>query len=579
MSRATAWTMSSTSVGGFTIDRNWPSAGFRTSAEPDRPAEGGSAKRPPAAAAESYTSGMARNLWGWGEVEAAADLGESRARVEAFFGPVECQEPSEPRIPAPRVPVPAGLEELCSTAPLDRAAHAMGKSYVDRVRGFRGDFSTAPDLVARPRTEAEVVRVLEAAERERLAVIPFGGGSSVVGGVEPRLGPGHRGAVTLDLGALERVVEIDEVSLVARIEGGVLGPQLERQLGARGFTLRHYPQSFEFSSLGGWIATRAGGHFATVLTHIDELVEAVRLVTPRGVLETRRFPASGAGPDANRMVIGSEGTLGVITEAWMRIRPRPSFRASASVLFEDFHRAVEATRAIAQSGLSPANCRLLDPQEARLNGAAGGGESVLVLGFESAGHPLGPWIDRAVALAALHGGTCPRGASVRDDSQQARTGDAGDAWRTSFLKGPYLQDAMIRLGVLADTCETACTWTAFPALYGEVTEAVRAALERVCGAGLVTCRFTHVYPDGPAPYFTFLGKGRPGGELEQWAEVKQAASDAIAKAGGTITHHHAVGRVHRPWFDRERPELFARALKAVKRELDPAGILNPGVLL
>lgn len=522
---------------------------------------------------------MARNLWGWGEVEAAVDLDESRARVEAFFGPAEAEASHEPRVPGARVEVPPELASFSSARPLERAAHAMGKSYVDRVRGFRGDFSSAPDFVARPGTEAELTLVLEVAERERLAVIPFGGGSSVVGGVEPRLGPTHRGAVTVDLGGLSRVVELDDVSHVARIEAGVLGPALERQLGERGFTLRHYPQSFEFSSLGGWIATRAGGHFATVLTHIDELVEAVRLVTPRGVLETKRFPASGAGPDPNRLVIGSEGVLGVITEAWMRVRPRPTFRASASVCFDDFTRAVEATRAIAQSGLFPANCRLLDSQEAFLNGVAGDGSSVLVLGFESADHPLGPWIDRAVALAEAHGGTCPRGKTVRDDAEKARSGDAGDSWRASFLKGPYLQDAMIRLGVIADTFETACTWKAFPSLYGEVTAAMREALERVCGAGLVTCRFTHVYPDGPAPYFTFLGRAKRGGELEQWAELKRVASDTLARAGGTITHHHAVGRMHRPWFDRERPELFARALLAVKRELDPAGVLNPGVLV
>jgi alkyldihydroxyacetonephosphate synthase len=199
--------------------------------------------------------------------------------------------------------------------------------------------------------------------------------------------------------------------------------------------------------------------------------------------------------------------------------------------------------------------------------------SVLVLGFESADHPVQHAAERAVALAVEGGGQCPRGVT------STGSGDASERWRASFLKGPYLQDAMIRLGVIADTFETACTWKAFPALYAEVRAAMEGALERVCGAGVVSCRFTHVYPDGPAPYFTFLGKGRAGGELEQWAELKAAASDALTRAGGTITHHHAVGRMHRPWYERERPDLFATSLRAVKRELDPDGLLNPGVLL
>lgn len=522
---------------------------------------------------------MARNLWGWGEVEAADPLTDSRARAEAFFGPLEVEDAAPPRVPPPRVEIPPALKDFSSSEPLVRAAHAMSKGYVDRLRGLRGDFSSAPDLVALPRTEEDVARVLEAAATHHLAVIPFGGGSSVVGGVEPKLGRAHRGAVTVDLAHLSRVVEVDDVSRVARIEAGVLGPHLEAQLGAHGLTLRHFPQSFEYSSLGGWLATRAGGHFATVYTHIDELMQAVRVVTPRGVLETAKVPASGAGPDANRLVLGSEGTLGLITEAWMRVRPKPVFRGSASVHFDDFTRAVDATRAIAQSGLFPANCRLLDAQEAFLNGVSADGSSVLVLGFESADASVAPFLDRAVALAEAHGGTCPKGKVVKDDAQKARAGDAADSWRASFLRGPYLQDAMLRLGVIADTFETACTWKAFPTLYGEVTQAVRDALERVCGGGVVTCRFTHVYPDGPAPYFTFLGKAKRGGEAEQWAELKRAASDALARHGGTITHHHAVGRVHRPWYERERPALFGEALTAVKRAWDPAGLLNPGVLV
>ncbi len=502
------------------------------------------------------------------------------ARARAFLGALELERPAdELRLPAARVEVPSALAGFASVDASDRAAHTWGKSYLDRLRGLRGDYSAAPDLVVRPRDEAEVARTLEAAERERLSVTPFGGGSSVTSGVEPRLGPRHRGALSLDLGALGQVLEVDDVSDVARIQAGALGPALEAQLARHGRTLRHFPQSFERSTLGGWIVTRAGGHFATVYTHIDELVESVRMVTPRGPIETLRVPASGAGPDANRLVCGSEGALGVVTEAWMRVRPRPTFRASASVQFAEYPLAVEATRALAQSGLYPANCRLLDAKEAFLNGVSASGASVLVVGFESADHPVDAWIDRALAIATSFGGRCPKGKVVREAGEKARGADEADDWRASFLAGPWLQDALIELGVLADTFETACTWKAFPELYGSVVAAVESALERACGGGLVTCRFTHVYPDGPAPYFTFLGKARRGGEAEQWAEVKQAASDALQRAGGTITHHHAVGRMHREAYDRERSPLFGEALRAVKRTLDPEGVLNPGVLV
>jgi len=510
---------------------------------------------------------MPRSLWGWGDESEALDLGETAARVAPLVGDLT-PEPAapEPKVAAPRAEIPKEWSAFTTSQSNDRAAHAWGKSYTDRVRGFRGDFSSAPDAVARPRDERELTAVLEVAERDGWSVTPFGGGSSVVAGVEPRLGPKHRAAVSLDLERLDRVLEVDDVSRAARIQAGVFGPALEEQLQAKGFTLRHFPQSFEFSTLGGWIATRAGGHFATLYTHIDELVQAVRMVTPRGVWATRRLPASGAGPQPERIVCGSEGTLGVITEAWLRVIPKPTFRAGASVHFASFDAAVAAVREISQAGLYPANCRLLDPAEVMVNGVAFDGSSVLVLAFESADHDVGPWLQRAVAIAASHGGA-------------AKEKAAGEAWRASFLKGPYLQDALIRLGVLADTFETACTWSAFPKLYEGITGAMTEALQRVCGGGVVSCRFTHVYPDGPAPYFTFAGRARRGGELEQWAELKEVAMTTLLAHGGTATHHHAVGRMHLEGWKTERPEPYARALAAMKRELDPAGILNPGVLI
>jgi alkyldihydroxyacetonephosphate synthase len=414
----------------------------------------------------------------------------------------------------------------------------------------------------------------------------------VVGGVEGDVGSDFSGVCAIDLRAMNRVVEVDAVSRAARIEGGALGPEIEEQLAPHGLTLRFYPQSFEFSTLGGWIATRAGGHFATLYTHIDDLVESVRMVTPSGVLETRRLPASGAGPSPERLVLGSEGTLGVVTEAWMRVQARPKWRASASVMFTRFEAAVACARELAQSGLHPSNCRVLDAREALLNHVSDGGSSVLVVAFESADHPLEAWMTRALAIAAGHGGVCAHGAVYKDmgakvDGESARSaarstpgaGDPAASWRQAFLEAPYMQSALVSLGVVVDTFETACTWDRFEALHAAVSRAAEDAMARVAGAGMLSCRFTHVYPDGPAPYFTFVAPGRAGHEIEQWSAIKRAVSDALAASGGTITHHHAVGRLHRPWYHREASPLFVRAMGAVKSELDPAHLMNPGALL
>jgi alkyldihydroxyacetonephosphate synthase len=524
-----------------------------------------------------------RKFWGWGfedqqpshdQVEAAA----AGAREHLGFGPAEVERPvrlEDIELPPPRLEPPASLAAICRSDPYERAAHAYGKSYRDVVRGFRGQFENPPDAVAHPSDETELERVLAWCEDAGAAAIPFGGGTSVVGGVEPRAG---QPAVSIDLKAMDRVLEVDASSRAALIQAGATGPQLEEQLRGHGLTLRHFPQSFEYSTLGGWIATRAGGHYATLHTHIDDFVESIRALTPRGWWESRRLPGSGAGPSPDRMLIGSEGILGVITEAWMRVQDAPQFRDSAAVLFDSFEAGAQAARALSQSGLHPSNCRLLDPGEAALTGAAPEGDgasappALLVLGFESADHELGPWMARALELCADHGGR-PR---ERGGERPTGRGESEGAWRDAFLQAPYLRDTLVAAGVLAETFETAITWDRFAALVDGVREGVREALR---GQGVVSCRLTHVYPYGAAPYFTVLAPARRGDELAQWAELKQAASEAIVAAGGTITHHHAVGRDHRPWYDRQRPEPFAAALRAAKSAVDPAGILNPGVLI
>lgn len=476
----------------------------------------------------------------------------------------------------PRVTPPASLAAFCTSERYDRAAHAYGKSYPDYLRAMLGDYDCAPDVVAYPRNEAEISAVMDWAGSVNASLTPFGAGSSVCGGVEPRVdGTRYKAAITLDLRHLDKVVEVDATSRAALIEGGSFGPALESQLKPHGFTLRHFPQSFEYSTLGGWIATRSGGHFASLYTHIDDFVESLRVVTPRGVLETRRLPGSGAGPSPDRMFIGSEGILGVISSAWMRLQVRPRFRAGASVRFRDLFTAARAVRAIAQAGLYPSNCRILDPKEAYNTGAADGSVAIMVLAFESGDHPLDAWMKRALECCADHGGT-PEPA---DTSDAHREGAAG-IWRNAFIRMPYAREFLNPAGIINDTFETAITWDRFESFHDAVKTATEGAILEATGVkGEVTCRFTHIYPDGPAPYFSFHALGRHGALLKQWQTIKTAASDALIAAGGTITHHHAVGRDHRPWYDRQRPELFAGALRAVKRELDPQGLLNPGVLI
>jgi alkyldihydroxyacetonephosphate synthase len=482
-------------------------------------------------------------------------------------------------IRASRLKAPADLGDLFSDEKYERVSRALGKAYRDVVRGFRGEFENPPDLVAFPRDESEIESVLSWCEAEGAAVVPFGGGTSVVGGIEGRFG--ERPFVSLDLRRLDRVLEVDAESLAARIQAGATGPVLEEQLREHGLTLRHFPQSFEYSTLGGWVATRAGGHFATLYTHIDDLVESVRAITPRGTWESRRLPGSGAGPSPDRMLIGSEGSLGVISEAWVRVRPRPRFKVSCGVEFDDFLAAARAVREISQSGLYPANCRLLDALEASTTGAGSGEKNLLVLGFESPHHPVDAPMELALAIAREHGG-----ASGEVRGGEGKGSDAVGAWRNAFLLAPYLRDTFVACGVLSETFETAITWDRFEQFHAGAIEAVRAKVAEVCdapsegpGAPRISCRFTHVYPDGPAPYFTVMAPAVRGGEVEQWDEIKAAASEAVIEGGGTITHHHAIGRDHRPWYDRQRPPPFAAGMRAAKAELDPAGLLNPGVLI
>lgn len=510
--------------------------------------------------------------WAWGAPEGALTPQE-RELVAAFarhrFGVADA--PRAPRgevdLPEARLSVPESLAHCVVAADPDRAAHSWGKSFADLARARVGRADFAPDLVAYPADESDVSAVLEWASGAGVAVIPYGGGSSVVGGVTPDVGAQYDGTVSLDLQRLDGVLEVDQVSRAARVQAGILGPALAESLRGHGLSLRHYPQSYEFSSLGGWIATRSGGHYATGRTRIDDFVEAVRVVSPSGAWQTLRVPSSGAGPDPVRLALGSEGAFGVITEAWVRLDPRPAFTASAAVHFDGLAAALAAVRTLAQSDLAPSNLRLLDREEAATSFVHDGSAEVLMLGFESSDHEVDGRLQAALECCADHGGIASAGSSG--------TG----SWRSAFLRMPYLRDALMDHAIVCETFETACTWDRAEQVVATVRDAVRGALaDEGLDPSSVSFRFTHAYPDGIAPYVTVLARGRHDDILRPWLAVKAAAGDAIAASGATITHHHAVGRDHMPWYRREVPPWYAASLSAVRATLDPGGIMNPGVL-
>jgi alkyldihydroxyacetonephosphate synthase len=527
-----------------------------------------------------------RKFWGWGYDDdqlTPAEQSAVAARTREVAGrdgltPGPAPKTTDFDLRKPRIAPLTALASRFSTTPHDRLLHAYGRSFPDILRMWMRDVPHPPDLVAFPETEDEIAAILDWAGRDNIAVIPFGGGSSVVGGVEPAVGNEYAATISLDLERFDKMHEIDRASRAARIGAGIYGPALEDQLRPRGLTLRHYPQSFQFSTLGGWIVTRSGGHYATAKTHIDDFVESTRMVTPSGIMESRRLPGSGAGPAPDRLVMGSEGILGVVTQAWMRLQDRPKFRAGASIRFTDVFAAARAVGALSQSGLDPTNCRLLDQDEVAFNHVGDRKSPTLILAFESADHDVTPWMSRALELARDHGGTPDTG------EEQSGSSDAAAVWRNAFIRMPLWRDSIIGMGIIMDTFETAITWDKFEDFYKQVKHEAAAAIRKATGrSATVSCRFTHVYPDGPAPYFTYAVLGSDSGDLKnalaRWVEIKRACNDIVTRLGGTITHHHAVGRDHRDGYERETPDLFRAALAAAKRRLDPSGILNPGVLI
>jgi alkyldihydroxyacetonephosphate synthase len=451
-----------------------------------------------------------------------------------------------------------------------RLLHLGGKSTPDLLARRLGDPQVAPDAVASPASHDEVLAVLRLCAARSIAVVPFGGGTSVVGGVAPERG-GHRAVVALDLSRTAALLALDETSLLATFGAGTTGPQAEELLSARGYTVGHFPQSFRYASIGGFAATRSSGQASRGYGRFDDLVHALRVATPAGDLELGRAPASAAGPDLRELFLGSEGAFGVLTEVTVRIRPVPAATAYAAWTFPDFESGAAAFREATQRGIRPTVLRLSDASETRVNATIGGHLTRL---------------RGCLAVATAEGATDAEARAVRDaldavftaHGGRSRGEDPARSWERGRFASPALRDALLDIGVLAETLETASTWARLDALKTAVTDALVGSLTADGTKPIVMCHISHVYPAGASLYFTVVA-ALTADPASQWQRAKDAASLAIGSAGGTITHHHAVGRDHRPYLEAEIGPLGVAALRAVKDVFDPTGIMNPGVLV
>jgi alkyldihydroxyacetonephosphate synthase len=469
----------------------------------------------------------------------------------------------------------------------DRAArvgHAAGRSYPDLVRLRTGELAGAPDAVVAPGSTEQVQALLAACAEARVAVVPFGGGTSVVGGVDP-FADGFPAVIPLDLHRLDGLLAVDRTSLTATFEGGLFGPEAERLLAAEGLTLGHFPQSFEFSTVGGWVATRSAGQASTGHGRIDELVEGLRLVAPTGEVMQRAVPATAAGPDLRELLVGSEGVLGVICEATLRVRELPAARQYEGWSFRSFEEGCEALRVMEQADGSPDVVRLSDEHETRLSFAlASTGSATERAGrayLRMRGHEGG-----CIAIAGFEGEAddverrrLHSGALLRAGGGLRLGRRPGEAWLRGRYAGPYVRDALLDHGVFVETLETAATWSNLPTLYAAVADALRRSLSERGTPPLVMCHVSHLYRSGASLYYTFLARQQPEDAIEQWHAAKSAACDAIVANGGTITHHHAIGRDHVPWMPAEIGSVGIDLIRAAKQRLDPVGIMNPGKLL
>jgi len=528
---------------------------------------------------------------GWGDPEKRMALPTAALEMlRSELGetePMRSVELDEVGLPAPR-PLPGAIVDAVNQASVlvaheQRVRRSAGRSYPDLVRLRGGRLAAAPDAVVMPGNPAQLADVLEICAREGIAVVPFGGGTSVVGGVDAVAGP-HERLISLDLRRIRRV-EIDRVSLVATLGPGLRGPEAEDAVRAHGLTIGHFPQSFEYATVGGFAATRSAGQASSGYGRFDELVTALAMVTPAGELRTLATPHTAAGPSLRELVLGSEGVLGAITEVTVRVRPAPEARRYEGWMASDFASGCDAVRSLAQGEALPDVVRLSDETETRVSFGLSGTSGLrrLLLGTY-----LGVRRRRrgCLVICGWEGG---RESVERRRALSARLlrrggaaalGEApGRAWERGRFDGPYLRDTLMDLGYMAETLETAHSWSRLDDLYRAVRAALGSALAAQGTPGIVMCHLSHAYRDGASLYFTFIARSRPGAEIEQWHALKTAACEAIVAAGGTITHHHAVGLDHAPYMPAEVGQTGLEALRALKERLDPAGIMNPGKLL
>jgi alkyldihydroxyacetonephosphate synthase len=462
--------------------------------------------------------------------------------------------------------------DYCRVGDRDRLLHAGGKSTLDLLRRKDSGAQDAPDAVLLPGADGEVAAILQYCSQRGIAVVPFGGGTSVVGGLDPIRG-GFAAVVSLDLRRFDQLHDFDAVSGEAEFGAGVTGPQAEQLLAEHGFSLGHFPQSFEFASLGGYAATRSSGQDSAGYGRFDDMVRGLHVITPAGVLDLGRAPQSAAGPDLRQLLIGSEGVFGIITRVRVRVHPKPEVTRYEAWSFPDFATGAAALRAVTQTGTGPTVIRLSDEAETGVNLATTEaiGESQITGG--------------CLAITVFEG-TAAHAESRHAETRQLMLAHAGTslgeaparAWEHGRFGAPYLRDSLLAAGALCETLETATDWSNIPALKAAVTEALTAALAESGTPALVLCHISHVYATGASLYFTVVA-GQRGNPIDQWRAAKTAACKAIVASGGTITHHHAVGADHRPWMRDEVGELGVQVLRAVKATLDPAGILNPGKLI
>lgn len=475
----------------------------------------------------------------------------------------------------------------------ERAFHARGRSYQDLLYLRAGKLDLIPDAVAYPRSAGEVLAVVQLCADRDIALIPYGGGSSVVGGINAVARSAGGAVVTLDMTDMTRVSQIDTISMTARAEAGIYGPALEQALQAHGVTLGHYPQSFEYSTLGGWIAARGAGQQSNRYGKAEEWLVSATLATPRGMWTTEDAPASAAGPDLNQLVAGSEGTLGVICEATVKVHEIPARKDYRGYLFKRFAAGIEAARRIHRAEIPVAMVRLSDAAETHFLQAfsasrgAGAlkahlqraylrvrgfstGACLMLVGHEGKEHTV-TWAQAQVEAICRGLGALPLG-----------TGP-GERWYQTRFRTPYSRDPMLDRGIGVDTLETSTRWSRIATLHDKVVTAIQGAMAANMpepdARGIVMAHVSHSYPDGASLYFTFVFPRQLDREIAQWQAIKRAASDAIATSGGTISHHHGVGTDHLAWLPEEKGEIGMTLLQAMKREMDPTGILNPGKLL